>query len=77
VVATLCHFFGTDRVALGTFSSFSNSTKSFERFSQAIKEIIDARVWAGVHFRTSDVQGHVIGKRVANFLNARYFRPVN
>jgi hypothetical protein len=76
VVATLRHFFGTDKVAFSAFSSFSNSTRSFEHFSQAINEIIDARVWAGIHFRTADVQGHVIGKKVANFLNVRYFRPV-
>jgi hypothetical protein len=75
VVETLQDFFGTDKIAFGTFSGFSNSSRSFERFSEAIKEIIDARVWAGIHFRTADVQGAVLGKKVARYLREHYFRP--
>ena len=51
-------------------------SRSFERFSEAIKEIIDARVWAGIHFRTADVQGAVLGKKVARYLREHYFQPV-
>ena len=40
------------------------------------KEIIDARVWGGIHFRTADVQGAVIGKKVAHWLRKHYFQPV-
>ena len=76
VVKTLRHFFGTDKVSFSTFSSFSNSTRSFDRFSDAIKEIIDARVWAGIHFRTADDQGYVIGRKVAHELKKNYFEPV-
>ena len=75
VVETLQDFFGTDKIAFDTFSGFSNSTRSFERFSEAIKEIIDARVWAGIHFRTADVQGAVLGKKVARYLREHYFQP--
>lgn len=76
VVETLQDFFGTDKIAFDTFSGFSNSSRSFERFSDAIKEIIDARVWAGIHFRTADVQGAVLGKKVARYLREHYFQPV-
>jgi hypothetical protein len=76
VVETLKNFFGTDKISFSTFSAFSNSTRSFDRFSEAIKEIIDARVWAGIHFRTADVQGHVIGRKVAHELEKHYFQPV-
>ena len=44
------------------------TTRSFDRFSDALKENIDARVWAGIHFRTADVQGAVLGKKVAHYL---------
>ena len=77
VVETLQQFFGTDKVSFSTFSSFSNSTRSFDRFSEAIREIIDARVWAGIHFRTADAQGHVIGRKVAHELKKNYFEPVS
>ena len=63
-------FFGTDKVP---FTAQSNKCspapcppRSFDRFSQALKEIIDARVWSGIHFRTADVQGAVLGKKVAH-----------
>jgi len=76
VVETLQDFFGTDKVSFGTFSTFSGTPREFDRFSEAIKEIIDARVWAGIHFRTADTQGHVIGRKVAHWLDNHYFRPV-
>jgi hypothetical protein len=76
VVETLQDFFGTDKVSFSTFSSFSGSTREFDRFSEAIKEIIDARVWAGIHFRTADTQGYVIGRKVSQRLEQHYFRPL-
>jgi hypothetical protein len=33
-------------------------------------------VWAGIHFRTADVQGTVIGGKVARWLEKHYFGPV-
>jgi hypothetical protein len=77
VVETLKDFFGTDRISFSTFSGVSGTTRQFDRFSEAIKEIIDARVWAGIHFRTADTQGHVIGRKVAHILEKNYFQPTS
>jgi hypothetical protein len=76
VVETLKDFFRTDKVSFSAMSGFSGTTREFDRFSEAIKEIIDARVWAGIHFRTADVQGHVIGRKVAHWLDRHYFAPL-
>jgi PAP2 superfamily len=75
IVKTLQQFFRTDNVA---WSDTNNAglTRSFTRFSRAIDEIIDARVWSGIHFRTADEQGARIGRQVANWRNTHYFRPV-
>jgi len=51
--------------------------RTYTRFSETIKEIIDARVYAGIHFRTADVQGAVIGKKVAHWEEKHYFQPVD
>jgi hypothetical protein len=75
-VHTLKNFFGTDRIAFSAFSNKSCTTRNFERFSDALDEVIDARVWAGIHFRTADVQGAVLGKKVAHYLTKHYFQPV-
>jgi hypothetical protein len=75
IVATLQDFFGTDDVA---WSDTNNAglTRSFTHFSQAIDEIIDARVWSGIHFRTADEQGAEIGRQVAKWRNRHFFRPL-
>lgn len=78
-VHTLQDFFGTDKVA---FVAISNkclpapcTPRAFDRFSEALKEVIDARVWGGIHFRTADVSGAVLGKRVAEYMHKHYFQP--
>jgi hypothetical protein len=61
-------------------SSFVNpggsAVRSFDSFSQAVNEIIEARIWAGLHFRTADVQAVELGTRVAAYAAANYFQPV-
>ena len=52
------------------------ATRSFSSFSQAVDEIVEARIWAGLHFRTADVQAVQLGTNVANFAAANYFGPV-
>ena len=75
-VQTLQNFFGTDKIGFSAFSNKSCTTRSFERFSDALQEVIDARVWAGIHFRTADMQGAVLGNKVAHYLDKHYFQPV-
>jgi hypothetical protein len=73
-VATLQNFFGTDAIG---WSDTNNGgfTRSFTRFSQAIADVVDARVWSGIHFRTADEQGAKIGAQVARWRQLHYFRP--
>ena len=80
-VHALKAFFGTDKVP---FTATSNKCspapcppRRFDRFSRALKEIIRARIWGGIHFRTADVQGAVLGKKVARQLKKHYFQPLD
>jgi hypothetical protein len=77
ITKTLQNFFGSDRVTFSVVSNKSGTRRSFDRFHDALKENINARVWAGIHFRTADVQGAVLGKKVAHYLHKHYFEPVN
>jgi PAP2 superfamily len=77
IVRTLQGFFGTDKVAFSVSSNKSGTTRTFNRFSDALKENINARVWAGIHFRTADVQGALLGKKVARYLHKHYLQPVD
>ena len=51
--------------------------RTFDTFSQPLAELIDARIWAGLHFRSSDVAGQRLGRRVAAYAAANYFQPVD
>ena len=71
-------FFGTDEIRFGVTSvRFPGETRYFDRFSGALRQITNARVWAGLHFRTADVQGRVLGKNVANYMSKHYFQPLD
>jgi hypothetical protein len=67
-------FFGTNRVAFSATSVNSKTTRSFSRFSQATDELIDARVYSGLHFRTADEDGAKIGKQVAHWRKEHFFQ---
>jgi hypothetical protein len=78
----MADFFGRDKVTFTVSSGrLLNGApippRRFERFSQARTEIIDARVWGGIHFRTADVQGAVLGRKVAKYIRKTFFRPVD
>jgi hypothetical protein len=73
IVTTLQQFFGTDRI--GWSDTNAAGTRRFTRLSQAIDEVVNARVWSGIHFRTADEQGERIGSQVARYVEARYFEP--
>jgi hypothetical protein len=51
-------------------------TRSFASLSEAVDEIVEARIWAGLHFRTADVQAVTLGANVASYMAANYFQPV-
>ena len=75
VVRTLQAFYGTDEATFGTTNAAKVPiTRTYTRFSQAIEEIVDARVWSGIHFRLADEQGAAIGQAVARFTEDRFAR---
>ena len=51
-------------------------TRAYERFTDVVKDTIDARMFLGIHFRTPDEQGAGIGRDVANWLDKHFFQPV-
>jgi len=38
-------------------------------------DVIDARVWLGIHFRTADLKGVAMGQQVADYALNHYFQP--
>jgi hypothetical protein len=42
--------------------------RRWQTFSEGVDEVIDARVYSGIHFRTADVVGARLGRQVAQFV---------
>ena len=81
ILHTMQEFFGTDHIAFDIVSSrFPGTpaqTRHYESFSAALDEVINARVWGGIHFRTADEQGAQLGRTVARWEHAHYFKPLH
>ena len=52
-------------------------TRHFDSFSQVLDEVVEARIWAGLHYRTADLQGKALGLSVARYAATHYLRPVD
>jgi hypothetical protein len=50
------------------------TTRSFHNFSDATAEIADARVFGGIHFRTSCVRANTLGRAVADYVSRHAMR---
>ena len=55
--------------------TLSGITRQWDRFSEGIDEVIDARVYSGIHFRTADEVGARTGRQVARFVSTHALRP--
>jgi len=73
-VEVLRRYFGTDDIAY-TFTA-AGSTRSYASLSAAAAESADARVFAGIHFRTGCVQGVRQGEHVGRFVIQHFLKPV-
>jgi hypothetical protein len=75
-------FFGTDDAEFDVTSSRAvdpallSNPRHFSHFSEPINEIIEARIWAGLHYRNADLQGLNLGQEVAHYAQIHYFQPL-
>jgi hypothetical protein len=77
MVHTASYFFGTNKVTFTMDSSTSTVDRTYVRFTDVVKDTIDARIYLGIHFRTPDVQGAIMGSKVARWLDRHYFQPAD
>jgi hypothetical protein len=73
-MAALASFFGTDEMTFyATSSRFPGEQRGFTRFSDLTNEVLEARIWAGIHFRTADVQAAKLGGDVERYIHTHLF----
>jgi membrane-associated phospholipid phosphatase len=72
----LRQFFGTKDVTITLSSTVTGTSRTFERTDDLVREIIVARIFGGMHFRTSVVSGKVQGTKVAKLVAKQFFLPL-
>lgn len=78
MAAVLSALFGDEPgfVIEATSSTNPGFTREWLAFSEGVQEVIDARVYSGIHFRTADVTGAWLGRQVAQFVLTHALRRV-
>jgi hypothetical protein len=74
-MSALAFFFGRNDISFSAYSSASGTTRTFDSFSGALAEVIEARIWGGIHTRTADVEGAKIGLKTTAYAVTHYFQP--
>jgi hypothetical protein len=75
-VVVLQAIFGSDNVSASYVYPPLGVMRRWESFSQIATEVENARVWGGIHYRTSVEHGTLIGREVAEFALKTQMRPV-
>ncbi len=75
-------FFGTNKVTWTLITSKAavpqlvQNVRTYYDMNALMREIDDARVWAGLHWRHSMRHGDQVGRKVARHVTDNFFRPV-
>jgi PAP2 superfamily len=70
-------FFNDDRVNVSnTHIPGVGVTRSWTSFSHMLEEVTNARVWAGIHFRTSVQYGAATGAKVGDYVMKNQLQPL-
>jgi hypothetical protein len=64
----LAHYFGRNSSFMVDSDVMTGVVRSFPNFSAALAEIVDARVFGGIHFRTACDDGQATGTAVAEYV---------
>lgn len=69
-------FLGTQQIEVDIPSTVPGiAVRHYTSANDLRNEIIDARVWGGIHYRSSGVTGANLGRKVAHWTLKRYFLP--
>jgi hypothetical protein len=72
-------FYGTKKIDFKEDSSvvgLLRQERSFRSTDEVVKEVADARVFGGMHYRFSTEDGATLGRKTAQWIGKRFFRCV-
>lgn len=78
VAGALERFFGTNKIDFifdSAVAGLATPVREYHSTDQLMKDVINARIFGGMHYRNSGVDGTTLGLRVAKWIGKNYFRP--
>jgi hypothetical protein len=72
---TLRQFYGTRQITFAFDSTVTGTTHPYSSTLDLVDEIINARVWGGMHYRNSGEAGVRLGRQVAHYVATHRFAP--
>ena len=73
-------FFGTNEMSFivrTTNAAAIQQTRTYSRFSDAAQDVVDARIYEGIHFRFADEDARKQGRHVAQWVFGHFLKPLN
>ena len=77
ICLTLERFLGTDDVSWTDTTPVGLRTRSYTSLDDALAEIVDVRVWSGIHFRNADEASVGIARDIVTYAGKHYFRDIH
>jgi hypothetical protein len=74
-MAVLRAYYGTNQVSFSFGSTTTSTTRAYATPDDLLNEIVLARVHGGMHFRTANVAGGVLGSSVGRWVASTAFQP--
>src|SRR5262249_38282158 len=63
-----------DKTTFTVFSTPANTTRTYNRFSDAADDVVNARIYQGIHFRAADEVGRRTGRQTADWAVSHFLR---
>lgn len=79
ITTVLQRFFNSDKVKISFTTTNPNvmvNPRTYQRLSDVQRDMIGARIYQGIHFRTSEEVGRRQGMRIGEWTYAKYLKPV-
>jgi hypothetical protein len=68
-------YFGQGRTSFTISHPVGTPSRTYQHFRDIWTDTIDARIYQGIHFRSADEQGAVIGRDVARWVDKHALQP--
>ncbi len=66
-----------DKDAIALYSPATGETRYYKNVDAITDEVIEARVWGGIHYRTSDLVGAKMGKEIGTWVVQHFLKPID